>query len=69
VEERRSIAAPTLFVFGTRDNLVGDPEAARALVSDMPDASVAVVEAGHLMAVERPAEIEALILDFLAETR
>ena len=47
VEERRSIRAPTLFVFGARDNLVGDAEAARAL-----------------MGVERPAEVNALILDF-----
>jgi pimeloyl-ACP methyl ester carboxylesterase len=64
-DERRSITAPTLFVFGTRDNLVGDPAAARALVADMPDAQVAVVEAGHLMGVERPDAIDALILDFL----
>lgn len=64
--ERQSIAAPTLFVFGTRDNLVGDPEVARALVSDMPGATVAVVDAGHLMGVERPEEIDRLILDFAA---
>lgn len=64
-EERQSIAAPTLFVFGRRDNLVGDPEAARALVADMPDANIEVVEAGHLMAVERPSEINAIILGFL----
>lgn len=67
-EERQSIAAPTLFIFGTRDNLVGDPEAARTVVSDMPDASVAVVEAGHLMGVERPSEINALILSFVSGT-
>ena len=65
-DERRAIAAPTLFVFGRRDNLVGDPEAARALVSDMPDVTVAIIDAGHLMAVERAEEINALILDFLA---
>ena len=65
--ERQAIAAPTLFVFGTRDNLVGDPEAARALVADMQDATVAVVEAGHLMAAEIPDHIDRLILDFARE--
>lgn len=63
-EERRAISQPTLFVFGTRDRLVGDPEVARALVSDMPTARVDVVEAGHLMAAEIPAVIDGLILDF-----
>jgi len=63
-EERQSIMVPTLFVFGTRDNLVGDPEAARTIVSDMPDVNVEVVEAGHLMGAERPSEINALILAF-----
>lgn len=65
--ERQAIAAPTLFVFGTRDNLVGDPEAARALVSDMGDVRVEVVEAGHLMGAETPDRIDRLILDFAAE--
>ena len=64
---RQSITTPTLFVFGTRDNLVGDPEAARALVQDMPDAHVVVVEAGHLMGGELPEEINRLITDFFAE--
>lgn len=62
--ERQAISAPTLFVFGARDNLVGDPEVARTLVSDMPNARVEVVEAGHLMGVELPSEISSLILDF-----
>ena len=43
-----------LFVFGKRDNLVGDPEAARALVQDIPNVRVEVVDAGHLMSAEQP---------------
>lgn len=66
-EERQSITAPTLFVFGTKDNLVGDPEAARDLVSDMPSVTVEVVEAGHLMGVERPSEVNSIILRFLGQ--
>jgi pimeloyl-ACP methyl ester carboxylesterase len=67
--ERQSISTPTLFIFGTHDNLVGDPQAARALVSNMPDATVEVVDAGHLMAAERPSEIDSIILGFLERDR
>jgi pimeloyl-ACP methyl ester carboxylesterase len=66
-EARRAMSRPALFVFGTRDNVVGDPEAARARAADFPDARVEVVEAGHLMAAEAPDEINALILGFLGE--
>jgi pimeloyl-ACP methyl ester carboxylesterase len=52
-EQRRSLKVPVMMVLGSRDHLVGDPEAARALVSDIPDIRVEVVQAGHLMAVER----------------
>lgn len=65
-EERQSIEIPVLYVFGTRDRLVGDAEAARAQVADVPEARVEIVEAGHLMAAEAPERINALILDFLS---
>ncbi len=64
--QRQSFQMPVIFVFGTRDNLVGDPEAARALVQDIPDVRVEVVEAGHLMAAELPDRVNGLILDFFA---
>jgi pimeloyl-ACP methyl ester carboxylesterase len=63
-EERQSLQVPVLFVFGEQDNLVGDPEAARALVQDLPDMRVETLEAGHLMAAEMPEEANQLILDF-----
>jgi pimeloyl-ACP methyl ester carboxylesterase len=65
-EERQSLQVPVLFVFGERDNLVGDPEAARALVQDIPDVQVEIVEAGHLMGGEKPEQVNALILEFFA---
>jgi pimeloyl-ACP methyl ester carboxylesterase len=55
-----------MFVFGERDNLVGDPEAAKALVQDIPDVRVEIVEAGHLMGAELPGQVDSLILDFFA---
>jgi pimeloyl-ACP methyl ester carboxylesterase len=63
-EERQSLQVPVLFVFGERDNLVGDPEVARALVQDIPDVRVEVLDAGHLVAGEMPAEANALMLEF-----
>jgi pimeloyl-ACP methyl ester carboxylesterase len=65
--ERQAVRQPVLVVFGARDNVVGDPEAARALADDMPDARVEVIDAGHLVATERPGEVNALILGFLSE--
>ena len=64
-EQRKSLRMPVMFVFGEHDNLVGDPELARALVQDIPNIRVAIVDAGHLMAGEQPAQINALILGFL----
>lgn len=66
-EALRALRPPTLFVLATGDNVIGDPEAAGARLAGLPNARVAIVEAGHLMAAERPAEIDALILGFLAE--
>jgi pimeloyl-ACP methyl ester carboxylesterase len=63
-EDRQRIQVPVLFVFGEKDNLVGDPQAAKALVQDMPDVQVQIVDAGHLMAAELPGQVNELILAF-----
>jgi pimeloyl-ACP methyl ester carboxylesterase len=63
-EERQSLQVPVMFIFGERDNLVGNPETAKALVQDIPDVRVGIVEAGHLMAGELPEECNRLILEF-----
>jgi pimeloyl-ACP methyl ester carboxylesterase len=63
-EQRQAIEVPVLFVFGQRDNLVGDPGKARELVQDIPDVRVEIVEAGHLMGAEVPEQVNALILEF-----
>jgi pimeloyl-ACP methyl ester carboxylesterase len=63
-EERQRLQVPVLFVFGEKDNLVGDPQAARDLVKDIPDVQVEIVDAGHLMAAELPQQVNELILEF-----
>ncbi len=65
-EERQSLKVPVLFVFGERDNLIGDPLAAKDLVMDIPEVRVAIVNAGHLMGAEEPAAIDTLIREFCA---
>jgi pimeloyl-ACP methyl ester carboxylesterase len=65
VEARQRIEVPVLFIFGTYDNLVGDPEAAKALVQDMQNVQVEIVEAGHLMGGEIPEDCNQLILNFV----
>ena len=66
-EERANIAVPTLFVFGERDNLVGDAWEAARMIENVPYAQARVVDAGHLMAAEIPEEINTLLLEFLLE--
>lgn len=63
-EKRQQLAVSVLFVFGEHDNLVGDPEAARKLVQDIPDVQIEVVDAGHLMDAELPEQTSGFILEF-----
>jgi pimeloyl-ACP methyl ester carboxylesterase len=56
-----------LFVFGEKDNLVGDPAAAKALVQDVAGARVTTLNAGHLMGAEQPEQVNTLITSFFAE--
>ncbi len=66
-EDRQSIQVPVMFVFGERDNLVGDPEKATALVQDMQDVRVEVLDTGHLVGAEQPEQVNALILEFFEQ--
>jgi len=60
------IAAPTLFVWGTSDD-VGDPATWRRLVAAMPDARLSVVDgAGHMPWFDEPRTVAATINRFLA---
>jgi pimeloyl-ACP methyl ester carboxylesterase len=66
-EQRQSIQVPVLLVLGARDNLVGDPAKATALVQDIPDVRVEVLDTGHLIAAEQPEQTNALLIAFFAE--
>lgn len=58
------IAVPTLVVATTRDNLVS-PANSRLLAGRIPGAEYAEIEAGHAVMVERQAEWQKLLLEFL----
>jgi pimeloyl-ACP methyl ester carboxylesterase len=62
-----SLRAPTLVIVG--DNDKSDFQAiAQHLAEEIPDADLAVVAgAGHLVGLDQPEELNALLLEFLAE--
>jgi 3-oxoadipate enol-lactonase len=70
-DRRPDLAAmdvPALVIAGSEDVLT-PPALSQALVAALPDARLHLVEgAGHLTALERPAEWAATVRAFLAET-
>jgi pimeloyl-ACP methyl ester carboxylesterase len=64
-EQLSGLQVPVLLVLGARDNLVGDPEKARLHVQSAPSIQVEVIDTGHLLGVEKPGEVNDLILGFL----
>ena len=63
-EQRQGIQVPVLMVLGKRDMLVGDPAKATALVQDIPDIRVEVLDTGHLVGAEQPQQVNTLLLEF-----
>ena len=59
------ITVPTLVVGCTNDDLVG-VEAARLLFASLPSARYAEIDSGHAVLVERPAEVLAIIREFVS---
>jgi pimeloyl-ACP methyl ester carboxylesterase len=64
-DEMRRLAMPVLLVLGNRDNLVGDPLKAARRAASFPDVDVRILESGHLIGVERAAEVDRLLVRFL----
>jgi pimeloyl-ACP methyl ester carboxylesterase len=58
------ITIPTLVVGCTNDDLAG-VEAARLLFASLPNARYAEIDSGHAVLVERPAEVLAIIREFV----
>lgn len=63
------ITAPTHVVVGEADQLT-TPEMARDIAAAIPGAELTVIpEAGHLVNIERPAEFDRAVIDFLLRHR
>jgi pimeloyl-ACP methyl ester carboxylesterase len=63
------VSCPTLVVWGTRDRLVSVRDAPR-FAQAIPGARKVVYEdTGHMSMLERPAEFNALLRDFMAESQ
>lgn len=67
-EELLNLNKPVIFLLGSRDGLVGDPETTKELAGLLPDATVKILDTGHLISAERPEEFNALVLEFLARS-
>ncbi|HSE79267.1 MAG TPA: alpha/beta fold hydrolase [Alphaproteobacteria bacterium] len=62
-----NIKAPTLLVFGGDDRLT-PPAIGERMAKEIPDSRLVVIaDAGHLPNIERPAEFNAVVLDFLRQ--
>ncbi|HEX6674505.1 MAG TPA: alpha/beta fold hydrolase [Actinomycetes bacterium] len=64
--ELAAISVPALVLCGTEDERFG-PEVGRGLAAAIPDATfVQIPEAGHLLNLEQPAQVNEALLDFVA---
>jgi 3-oxoadipate enol-lactonase len=64
-EAIRSIAATTLVIGGTKDPGT-TPADAQLIATSIPGATLKLLEAQHLSNIERAAEFNATVLEFLA---
>jgi pimeloyl-ACP methyl ester carboxylesterase len=63
-QELQQVGVPTLALLGTKDNLMGDLDAVRALAANVPGIEIVEIEASHLMGLEAPETCNPLILAF-----
>jgi pimeloyl-ACP methyl ester carboxylesterase len=61
-----SITAPTLVIGGIHDAIFGPDVLRGGVAAPLPNARIALVDAGHEIPLERPRELAALIEAFLA---
>lgn len=64
-EQLQSINMPVLLLLGKRDGLVGNPENAVHFVRDIPKVQVEILDTGHLISAEKPAQFNKLIYEFI----
>lgn len=66
-EQLKKIKTPVLLVLGSKDRLVGDPEAVRPLAENVPNIRIKVISSAHLMGCEKAGDVNTLMKEFLEE--
>ena len=64
-EQFQQIKCPVLLILGERDGLVGDPKKTRIVAQNIPDVQVEILDTGHLISAEMPAEFNTLVMEFI----
>jgi pimeloyl-ACP methyl ester carboxylesterase len=65
--ELQSLQPPMLVMLGSRDRVVSNPQRVRPFALQVRGAEVDIVDAGHLMSIERPDYVTNRILTFFEE--
>ena len=63
-DELENLKIPVLVVLGRKDNLVGDPVKVREFARRIPDHRVEILDTAHLIGVEQPKRVNALVLEY-----
>jgi pimeloyl-ACP methyl ester carboxylesterase len=66
-EQLQNVQVPVLLVIGEKDRLTSDPEAVKELAQNVPDIQIEVLDTGHLIGVEQPDRVNALIVEFFEQ--
>lgn len=65
-EQLQALKVPTLAYFGTKDGVIGDAKAAKALAANIPDVKIKIVESGHVIGAELPEVVNPAIIEFFS---
>ena len=63
--QKQKMDLPVLLFLGTKDAIVGDVTFAKQTAKEFPDIQIQVLESGHLIAVEKAAQVNKIIKKFL----
>ena len=67
-EDLAQLSVPVLALFGTKDKVIGDVNAARKLALNMPACQVEVVESAHIIGVEKAKDVNEKLIAFFQDT-
>ena len=66
-EDLQNLNAPVFAFFGTKDQVIGDANAARELAMNMPNCQVELVESGHLVGAEKADYVNEKLVSFFGD--